>query len=120
MYSYIGRTELAELVQANRVGFIISNIKTSDIDEYINSLMGVLRSHDIDNNMFVQPKIRRLSKNRQEQSKRFMLMLVVRKDIKIDKKLYKKLEHTINNIVKCETLQEHWYRLVRCNNVSNI
>ena len=32
MYSYIDRTELAELVQANRVGFIISNIETSDID----------------------------------------------------------------------------------------
>ena len=44
-----------------------------------------------------------------------MLMLVVRKDIKIDKHAYKKLENTINNIVKCETIQEHWYKLVRYN-----
>lgn len=115
MYSYIGRTELAELVQANRVGFIISNIETSDIDEYINSLMSVLRNNGVDNNIFVQPKIRKLSKNRQEHDKRFMLMLVVRKDIKIDKHAYKKLENTINNIVKCETIQEHWYKLVRYN-----
>lgn len=108
MHSYIGKNEIVELVQNNRQGFIIENIKAKDIDEYINNLLIVLKGMNISTGIFNQPKIKRLcddSLNPLNKNK-YTLLLVIRKDAKVNNNAYNSIGILINNVVPCLTIQD--------------
>lgn len=107
MHSYIGKSEISELIQGYRKAYIIENINTKDIDEYINSLLAVLRSKGVNTNIFTQVKVKRVINNCKQST--YILLLTIRKDSKISSTAYDNIKHTIQSIVPCKTIQE-WYR----------
>lgn len=108
MYSYIGKSEVIELIQNNRKGYIIENIVTNDIDEYINNVFIVLRNMNINVNIFTQPKIKKLKNNNESALHKYQytLLLTVRKDAKINDYTYENIKNCIKNITTCSTIQE--------------
>lgn len=107
MHSYIGKTEIMELVQNNRKGIIIENIITYDIDEYINNVLIVLRNMGINTNVFTQPKIKKINiKKDIEHKYKYIILLVIRKDAKLDDKAYENIKNCIKNIAPCNTIQD--------------
>lgn len=99
MYGYIAKTEITDLIQNDRKGYIIYDIKTKDIDEYINCLMAVLRNNGIDINMFTQAKINKNKSN-------YILLLTIRKSYHITNMDYINIEKAISNIVPCKTIHQ--------------
>lgn len=100
MHSYIGKSEIIELIQDNRKGFIIENISTKDIDEYINNLLIIAKNNGVNTNIFTQPKIKRVCENK------YMLLLTVRKYTKISSHEYYNIKNCIKKITACSTIQE--------------
>ena len=107
MYSYIGKSEITELIQNYRKGIIIENVVTNDIDEYINSLFAILRNKGMSTNIFTQAKIKRITNKSSANHKyKYIILLTIRKDSKISIKEYENVEKCIQNIVPCKTIQE--------------
>lgn len=108
MHSYIGKHEIVELIQNNRKGYIIENIVTNDIDEYINNMLIVLKSNGVNINIFTQPKINKLRGNVDNTAPKhqYILLLTIRKDAKINDYTYMDIRNCIRNIVYCNTIQE--------------
>lgn len=107
MHSYIGKSEIIELVQNNRKGIMIENIVTNDIDEYINSLFSLIKSNNINTNVFTQVKIKKLGNTGDVNHKsKYIILLVIRKDSKVDFNEYEIIKNTIRSIVPCRTIQE--------------
>lgn len=108
MHSYIGKSEITELIQNNRKGYIIENIVTNDIDEYINNILIVLRNMGVNINIFTQPKVRKLRNNSDNTMYKYQytLLLTVRKDAKVNDSAYENIKNCIKNIVPCSTIQD--------------
>lgn len=58
LYSYIGTSQLDEIDRSNRAYYIMRDIATNDIGEWLNSCSAVLASSGVNMNMFTLPKIR--------------------------------------------------------------
>lgn len=58
LYSHISNSQLDELVRSNRAYYIMHDIATSDIEEWLNSCSVVLASNGIGLNLFTLPKVR--------------------------------------------------------------
>lgn len=58
LYSYIGTGQLDELARSNRAYYIMRDITTNDIEEWLNSCTAVLTGNGVNMSMFTLPKIR--------------------------------------------------------------
>lgn len=107
MYSYIGKSEITELIQNYRKGIIIEDVVTNDIDEYINSLFAILRNNGMNTNIFTQAKIKKITNTGSVNHRyKYIILLTIRKDSKISIKEYENIEKCIQNMVPCKTIQE--------------
>lgn len=100
MHSYIRKNELIELIQGDRKGFIVNDIRTKDIDEYINSLSCAIKECGINTNIFTQAKIKKNTNGS------YVLYLIIRKHHNIDNIAYRELRQRMRSVVDCITIQE--------------
>ena len=92
IYRYIGHNDIIELKRNKRIAYIIKNVNTKDISEYINSLMAVLNSMGIDTNILNIPKIRKASNGN------YMILLSVRAQLNQHHPSVIKLGHSLKSI----------------------
>lgn len=109
MHGYIGRNEIEKLVQDDRQGVIVFGVKTSDIDEYINSLLRVLSDKGFNTNLLTQAKIRKIGKGNRDNE--YAILLTIRKSYNLKKEQYKKFEWCFKSIVAHSCSISDWIKL---------
>lgn len=57
MYNYINKRQIYNLANNGRIGFIVRDIRTNDIEEYVNNCIITLGNDGFDSKIIKQPKI---------------------------------------------------------------
>lgn len=76
MYNYISSNKLVELVINGRIAFIVTNVTTKNILEYINNCIITLRQCGFDTSKLTQPNIFNNSKDKTKN-----IVFIVRKGV---------------------------------------
>ena len=64
LYNYISKNELIDLVHNNKIAFIVNDICTKDIDEYVNSFINTLASLGLNDSKINRPRIISIKRNK--------------------------------------------------------
>lgn len=57
MYKYINEKQIIDILNKGRIGFVIRDIRTNDIEEYVNNCIITLGNEGFDTKILTQPKI---------------------------------------------------------------
>lgn len=105
MYLYIRENELVELLQEDRIAYIIEDVVTKSIDEYITNLLIVMKNIGINTGIFLQTKIKKNNTNNN-----YTILLVVRKGIKMSEVAESSLLRLMNRVILTHRLKD-WMQL---------
>ena len=104
LYNYISKKELNKLYEDNRQVFIIKNVNTADIDEYINTILALASSSGIDINVLNQPRLISVHKNVE-----YDIAIIIKEAFrnKLNNFELKQIMVWLGNIGNCVTLKQY-------------
>ena len=127
LYNYISKNELIDLVHNNKIAFIVNDICTKDIDEYVNSFINTLACLGLNESKINRPRIISIRRN-----KIYGIVIIFKSkqsDIKLDdisilKSLCKECNLHISNVSnylhKVDRLPVNKYKNISENDIKEI